>query len=1044
MYRLRYLRQENGKAKLLTNWYIQENICEPLRISLVGLCFDALIRTSPVVSIQSSRRVVTTNGVYLLGRKSSVMDHPLKCGRTAEFKNGFPKNWKELLEGHSNGIGSDAICANEGSATEKDNNRGSATEKDNNGGSTTEEDNDEKSVNCLVVNKEANSEIISNETDNEEVVIDRSIASRCKISLKESQSLKSNRSFGSYNELIKNEKYKKDANSEMLEKENRMHNGDENAKENASKCNEPKIVNASTCREPEMAGNAQKEGIKANSDFMSYMSTVNNTVGSKENKEPVINDQPIVKKQRIMNLEEALRGTPFERNRKPFIKTVMSQESKDANLAKEDKDEPVKRSIRDETNGSLIVKDKVDKFSKSEVRDEMVDKFSRSEIRDEIVDKLSRSEIRDEMVDKFSRSEIRENEISTARNEKAKSFIEAAPVKTEFDSDIILTQDSSNSMEPIEGNAAADKVNATTDKVDDDKVMNETKPCDHSPIATRSEAICNEPVERSNDFYSSFLKEIKAKEDNAPSDALIKPGDLPIKFEDSPLKKHLSDSLKGPNNSLVAPSPSKSSAAPSPSNSLIVPSPSKPLIAPSLHSNSRANINDTIIKEIKTDYSQIKYAEPNDSLLINKPGNEDLFYPKDNGLFESTLGADSVDTIALPFVDSMDIKMDSEYKVREALNEGKEKEAVNEDKARECVDEDKIRECVVEDKARDMVNEGKAIPLRPQMNKTDRASSIAINNGSYIAQGNTPSNALNNTLSSALGSTKPVVNEDESEDILKAYLGTSESDYNPIKAENEPLQNPHCSMIYQEEASHEDNSKEENDKKRTSNAARSDSAARSGAKEPVKRPRKNLEIKSAKGSAEDQEDVVSANVSLLYNQTLSVKRHSFPETEKSKSARKRTSSMGPRISDKENDSGHKSNEKDYRKEENGSKRNSFVISLSSSRVDATGISSETSEDERENNKREDSEDENDKSENDRNEINENNKREDSENENDINRSEDSEDKRREINRREDGEKENAKKERRPRENEPANKTERAPLKVPKKKKRKICRYVKKS
>ncbi|KAI5176232.1 hypothetical protein PAEPH01_2257, partial [Pancytospora epiphaga] len=97
VFRLRYAKKKNLPVRLLTDWYIQE--ASPRgegRICIVGNYKENIIRTSAVVSIQSKRRVITANGVYILGTSTEVMSNVLPGNLQEHFTDGFPLNWKTL------------------------------------------------------------------------------------------------------------------------------------------------------------------------------------------------------------------------------------------------------------------------------------------------------------------------------------------------------------------------------------------------------------------------------------------------------------------------------------------------------------------------------------------------------------------------------------------------------------------------------------------------------------------------------------------------------------------------------------------------------------------------------------------------------------------------------------------------------------------------------------------------------------------------------------------------------------------------------------
>ncbi|KAI4290946.1 hypothetical protein PAPHI01_0220 [Pancytospora philotis] len=99
VFRLRYPRRVSAEPRLLTDWFVQEvaNAVVP-GVCLVGQCKNAIIRTSPVTGILSSKRVLTCSGVYVLSDTNKVLENPLKNGAHNLFVNGFPANWKEAVQ----------------------------------------------------------------------------------------------------------------------------------------------------------------------------------------------------------------------------------------------------------------------------------------------------------------------------------------------------------------------------------------------------------------------------------------------------------------------------------------------------------------------------------------------------------------------------------------------------------------------------------------------------------------------------------------------------------------------------------------------------------------------------------------------------------------------------------------------------------------------------------------------------------------------------------------------------------------------------------
>lgn len=98
VFKLRYPRRETFPTRLLTDWYIQETqLTAGPRICIVGTYKSSVIRTSPVVDIQTSRRIVTNNCIYILGEGSRVLEHDVRDGMNRLFADGFPENWREVI-----------------------------------------------------------------------------------------------------------------------------------------------------------------------------------------------------------------------------------------------------------------------------------------------------------------------------------------------------------------------------------------------------------------------------------------------------------------------------------------------------------------------------------------------------------------------------------------------------------------------------------------------------------------------------------------------------------------------------------------------------------------------------------------------------------------------------------------------------------------------------------------------------------------------------------------------------------------------------------
>lgn len=98
VFRLRYPKRRTMRTRLLTDWYIQEaSSGAAAHICLVGNYKNNIIRTSAVIDIQTNQRVVTANCVYILGKGCKVHEHDVGNGLNKLFINGFPFNWREAV-----------------------------------------------------------------------------------------------------------------------------------------------------------------------------------------------------------------------------------------------------------------------------------------------------------------------------------------------------------------------------------------------------------------------------------------------------------------------------------------------------------------------------------------------------------------------------------------------------------------------------------------------------------------------------------------------------------------------------------------------------------------------------------------------------------------------------------------------------------------------------------------------------------------------------------------------------------------------------------
>jgi len=101
VFRRRYPSRTSLPVRYITDWHIQEIPMVGRKssrwICLVGIYKDALIRTSPIVSSISPRKVSTCNCIYVLGPSTKVLENPL-LGIERSFADGFPGGWEGIVE----------------------------------------------------------------------------------------------------------------------------------------------------------------------------------------------------------------------------------------------------------------------------------------------------------------------------------------------------------------------------------------------------------------------------------------------------------------------------------------------------------------------------------------------------------------------------------------------------------------------------------------------------------------------------------------------------------------------------------------------------------------------------------------------------------------------------------------------------------------------------------------------------------------------------------------------------------------------------------
>lgn len=107
VFKRRYPRRVSLPTKAISDWHLQETPFprKPRNtwICLVGVCEGERIRTSPIVSVISPRKVCTSDCIYVLGTCTRILEHPVR-GLERLFAEGFPSNWEELVKEAFSGI----------------------------------------------------------------------------------------------------------------------------------------------------------------------------------------------------------------------------------------------------------------------------------------------------------------------------------------------------------------------------------------------------------------------------------------------------------------------------------------------------------------------------------------------------------------------------------------------------------------------------------------------------------------------------------------------------------------------------------------------------------------------------------------------------------------------------------------------------------------------------------------------------------------------------------------------------------------------------
>ncbi|KAM0681654.1 hypothetical protein GINT2_000168 [Glugoides intestinalis] len=101
IFRRRYPSKGGLPMRYITEWYLQEipahNRAYSKWICLVGIYKDKVVRTSPIISIISPRKICTCNCIYTLGTTTKLLQHPF-LGVETRFFDGFPVDWEKIIE----------------------------------------------------------------------------------------------------------------------------------------------------------------------------------------------------------------------------------------------------------------------------------------------------------------------------------------------------------------------------------------------------------------------------------------------------------------------------------------------------------------------------------------------------------------------------------------------------------------------------------------------------------------------------------------------------------------------------------------------------------------------------------------------------------------------------------------------------------------------------------------------------------------------------------------------------------------------------------
>ncbi|KAI5149335.1 hypothetical protein ENBRE01_0840 [Enteropsectra breve] len=113
IFKLRYPKHQRMPTRELENWYVQIGVDkhEP-RLYLIGNCGDKLIKTSPVLTVQTRNRVCTTNATYIL-KAQAVPCADADSILNDRFREGFPINWRIYLKNDASSADTPACNAEE-------------------------------------------------------------------------------------------------------------------------------------------------------------------------------------------------------------------------------------------------------------------------------------------------------------------------------------------------------------------------------------------------------------------------------------------------------------------------------------------------------------------------------------------------------------------------------------------------------------------------------------------------------------------------------------------------------------------------------------------------------------------------------------------------------------------------------------------------------------------------------------------------------------------------------------------------------------------